>query len=185
MSMTRTEKDVTESAFAAKLPDGVWVVIRRLEPADADAVLILHKALSQRERYLRFFTMQPVHLKALADRLTAGQGEDIALGAFDSGTLIGVANYAICGKPATADVAVVVAHDDQIRGVGTALLRRLVQIARAKGIQHLVADVLTSNHLLLKLLRDAGLQPRGVRAINGVVHLDIDLPQITTQFGES
>ena len=78
-----------------------------------------------------------------------------ALGAFEAGTLIGVANYAMCGKPAIADVAVVVAHENHLCGVGTALLRRLARVARDKGIQHLVADVLASNHVMFKVLHDA------------------------------
>jgi L-amino acid N-acyltransferase YncA len=102
------------------------------------------------------------------------------LGAFESGTLVGVANYVVCGKPATAEVAIVVAHHDHLRGVGTGLLRRLAQIARANGIQHLVADVLTTNHLttkhlMFKVLRDAGLRPRLNKSGDGVEHLDIDL----------
>ncbi len=185
MWMTKNRKDISARAFAAKLADGAWVVIRHLEPADADAVVALYDSLSQRERYLRFFTMQPVRCKDLASRLTDGHGDDFAVGAFESGTLIGVANYSICGKPATAEVAVVVAHDDQLRGVGTAMLRRLAQIARAKGIQHLVADVLTTNHVLFTVLRDAGLQPRRVRALSGVMHLDVDLSEITNLLGES
>jgi L-amino acid N-acyltransferase YncA len=94
--------------------------------------------------------------------------------------LVGVANYVVCGKPATAEVAIVVAHHDHLRGVGTGLLRRLAQIARANGIQHLVADVLTTNHLttkhlMFKVLRDAGLRPRLNKSGDGVEHLDIDL----------
>ncbi len=135
----------------------------------------LHDTLSDRELYLRFFTTHPVFLATLAETLTDSDGGNYALGAFESGTLIGVAHYAMCGKPATADVAVVVAHEDHLRGVGTALLRRLAQIAGDNGIQHLVADVLTTNHLMFKVLHDAGLHPKDKRYDGGVVHLDIDL----------
>ena len=185
MSLTKTKKDISQRAFAGKVADGAWVVIRHLEPADAGAVVALHNAMSQRERYLRFFTLQPARLKALASRLTNGHGEDFTLGAFEAGRLIGVATYAVCGKPATAQVAIVVAHHDQLRGVGTTMLHRLAQIAHAKGIQHLVADVLTTNHALFKVLRDAGLEPRRVRAINGVVHLDVNLAELTDLLDES
>ncbi|WP_292988467.1 GNAT family N-acetyltransferase [Mycobacterium sp.] len=181
---TEAKKNISERAFAAKLADGAWVVIRHLKPADAEAVLALHDALNQRERYLRFFTMQPVRLRALAGQLTNGRGDDFALGAFESGTLIGVANYAMCGKPATAEVAVVVSHGDQRRGVGTLMLRRLAQIAQANGIQHLVADVLTCNHLLFRVLRDAGMEARRVRTVNGVVHMDVDLSDVAKLLDE-
>jgi len=55
------------------------------------------------------------------------------------------------------------------------LLRRLAQVARYNGIQHLVADVLTTNDLMFKVLHDAGLNPRRKTYDSGVVHLEIDL----------
>jgi GNAT superfamily N-acetyltransferase len=170
-----TESAVADDEVTATLRDGATVSLRRLGAGDINAVIALHTTLNHRELYLRFFTMHPAYLKMLAGELTDGNGENYALGAFESGTLIGVANYAMCGKPATADVAVVVAHDDHLRGVGTALLGRLAQIARNNGIQHLVADVLAANHLMFKVLHDSGLHPQHKSYDNGVVHLDIDL----------
>jgi GNAT superfamily N-acetyltransferase len=164
--------------FTATLRDGATVSLRRLGSADIDAVIALHDALSDRELYLRFFTMHPAYLKTLAGKLTDGDGPNYAVGAFESGTLIGIANYARCGKPATADIAVVVAHDDHLRGVGTALLLRLAQVARNNGIQHLVADVLATNDLMFKVLHDASLHPRRKSYDSGVVHLDIDLATV-------
>jgi GNAT superfamily N-acetyltransferase len=154
------ESELVDDVFASTLRDGVTVLLRRLEPADIDAVIALHDTLSDRERYLRFFMMHPAYLKAVAHKLTEGNGEDYALGAFESGILIGVANYVVCGRPAIAEVAIVVAHHDHLRGVGTVLLLRLAQVARANGIQRFVAGVLTTNHLMFKVLRDAALQPR-------------------------
>lgn len=172
---------MADDVFCATLRDGASVVLRRLGSADTDAVIALHGNLSDRELYLRFFTMHPAFLKKLADKLTDADGENYALGAFESGTLIGVANYAMCGKPATADVAVVVAHEDHLRGVGTVLLRRLAQVARDNGVQHLVADVLDSNRLMFKVLYDAGLRPHSKTNDSGVVHLDIDLARVTLE----
>jgi GNAT superfamily N-acetyltransferase len=163
----------------AALRDGATVSLRRLGSADIDAVIALHQSLSDRELYLRFFTMHPAYLKTLAEELTDDNGDNYALGAFESGRLIGVANYGVCDTPATADVAVVVAHEDHLRGVATALLRRLAQIAYDNGIQHFVADVLTTNHLMFKVLHDAGLQPQHKRYDSGSVHLDVDLATVS------
>ncbi|ORB16882.1 hypothetical protein BST37_06170 [Mycobacterium noviomagense] len=165
--------------------DGAAVLLRRLEPSDIDAVIALHDTLTERECYLRFFTMHPMYLKALAQRLTEGTGEDYALGAFESGNLIGVANYVVCAKPATAEVAVVVAHADHLRGVGTALLRRLAKVACASGIRHFVADVMTTNHLMFRVFRDAGLQPRRTEYSDGVVHLEFDLDDIASEIQDA
>jgi len=170
-----TARELVSDKFTATLRDGATVSLRRLRSADIDAVIALHDTLSDRELYLRFFTMHPAYLKTLADKLSDGDGENYALGAFESGTLIGVANYVMCSKPATADIAVVVAHENHLRGVGTVLLGRLVQIARSNGIQHLAADVLATNHLMFKVLHDAGLHPQHKSYDSGVVHLDIDL----------
>ncbi|WP_454561348.1 N-acetyltransferase family protein [Mycobacterium haemophilum] len=167
-----------QDIFAPTLRDGTTVQLRRLNDADFDAVIALHDTLTDRELYLRFFTMHPAYLKTLAHKLTECNDKDYALGAFESGKLIGVANYVVCGKPATAEVAIAVAHNDHLRGVGTALLRRLAQIARANGILHLVADIWATNDLMFKVLRDAGLRPRHNEYSNGVVHLEVDLAEI-------
>jgi hypothetical protein len=58
------------------------------------------------------------------------------------------------------------------------LLRRLAHIARANGIQHLVADVLTTNHLMFNVLHDAGLNAQHKSYDSGVVHLDVDLAEL-------
>ena len=46
-----------DDVFTSTLQDGATVQVRRLEPADIDAVIALHDTLSDRERYLRFFTV--------------------------------------------------------------------------------------------------------------------------------
>jgi GNAT superfamily N-acetyltransferase len=125
------ETELVDDVFASTLRDDATVLMRRLEPTDIDAVIALHDTLTDRERYMRFFTMHPAYLKTVAHKLTEGRGKDYALGAFESGVLIGAANYVVCGRSATAEFAIVVAHNDHLRGVGTALLRRLIQIARA------------------------------------------------------
>jgi GNAT superfamily N-acetyltransferase len=168
-----------DEASVATLRDGSTVLLRRLDAADIDAVIALHEALSDHERYLRFFTMRPAYLKTLARELTERSDNDYALGAFESGELIGVANYVVCHDAATAEVAMVVAHNDHLRGVGTALLRRLSHIARSNAIQHFVADVLVQNQLMHKVLRDTGWRHVLHPTDGNVLHVDIDLPHVT------
>ena len=79
----------------------------------------------------------------------------MALGAFQSGELIGVANYAELSRPGECEIAVVVAHEQHERGVGTALLKALGNIAREAGQHRFVADVLFENSAMRRVLHDA------------------------------
>ena len=139
-----------------QLLDGRLVSLRRLDADDAEAVVALHQSLSDHDRYLRFFTLHPVQLDELVGKLTEPDIGQYALGAFDADRLIGVANYAVSGDPTVADIAIVVAHEDHLRGVGTALLRRLAEIAGTHGIRRFVADILADNRLMIKVMSDLG-----------------------------
>ena len=68
----------------------------------------------------------------------------------------------------------VVAHAEHLRGVGTALLRRLGEIARENGLHHLVAEVLAENRLMHRVLTDAGWPCRR-HLEDSVLHVDVDL----------
>jgi L-amino acid N-acyltransferase YncA len=158
----------------AELVDGSVISLRRLRSDDAEAVLKLYESLTDEERYLRFFAMHPAHLEEWARSLTEPKSDQYALGAFGAGSLLGVANYIACRTAGDAEVAVVVAHAEHLRGVGTALLRRLGQIAKANGVHRLVAEVLWENNLMLRVLADAGWPC--TRHLDGsVLHVEVDL----------
>jgi GNAT superfamily N-acetyltransferase len=177
-----------EAAAQARLLDGRLVSLRALRGADAEAVLALHRHLSDHDRYFRFFTVQPVPLRELAGTLTEPATGRCAVGAFDGDRLIGMAHYTV--EDATADedvtdddvtvaeVAIVVAHEDHSLGVGTALLKQLGSIARAHGIRRFVADVLGENHLMLTVFFDLGwhCDPSDFGSIR---RIEIDLPEVS------
>ena len=165
---------VRDTATSRLLDDRV-ISLRRIEEKDAEAVVALHRQLSDHDRYFRFFTLHPAHLDQLVRNLIEPKDGQYALGAFDGDRLIGVANYTVCADPTAADIAIVVAHEDHSVGVGTALLKRLAQIARTHGIRRFVADVLAQNHLVLAVLSGFGW-PRERSNFGSVLHLDIGLP---------
>ena len=160
---------------ARELLDGRLVSLRSLGAEDAEAVVALHQSLSDYDRYLRFFTLHPVQLDELADKLTEPDIGQYALGAFDADRLIGIANYAVSADPTVADVAVVVAQEEHLRGVGTALLRRLVEIAETHGIRRFVADILADNRLMIKVMSDLGW-PSERLSYGAVCRLQFELP---------
>ena len=114
-----------EQACTAELIDGSVILLRQLELSDAEEILVLYESLTDEERYFRFFAMHPAHLADWARSIAEPRDDQYSVGAFSSGKLLGVANYFACEQPGYAEVAVVVAHAEHLRGVGTALLRRL------------------------------------------------------------
>jgi GNAT superfamily N-acetyltransferase len=164
-----------ESATTVQLLDGRLVSLRGLGAGDAEAVATLHQNLTDHDRYLRFFTLHPVHLDQLVSKLTEPANGEYALGAFDAERLIGVANYAVCDDASDAEIAVVVAHEDHLCGAGTALLKRLAQIARTHGVRRFVVDVMAENHLMLKVLSDCGWPCRRL-SYGSVGRLGVELP---------
>jgi L-amino acid N-acyltransferase YncA len=165
-----------DKAIAATLLDGGAVTIRRLQSEDYDGVVALAIDLDDEERYYRFFTMRPAYIAEWASSLTAPAPGIVALGAFDCGDLVGVANYAeLAAKPGYAEIAVVVAHGQHARGVGTVLLQQLGRIARKCGQHVFVADVLVDNYPMRRVIIDAGWPAtfhRDGPVLSVKVHLD-------------
>ncbi len=171
--MSRSAADFTA---ASQLLDGRRVSLRPLSADDAEAVAALHRNLSSYDRYLRFFTLNPAHLDELVGTLTKPADGRYALGAFDGRRLIGVANYAISNDATVADIAILIAHEDHLCGVGTALLRRLAEVAETYGISRFVADILADNRLMFKVMSDLGW-PCERLSYGPVCRLEFELPQ--------
>ena len=165
-----------ELATTTTLLDGATVTIRRLSPGDYDAVVCLASQLTDEERYLRFFTVHPTHIGEWALSLTAPAVGVVALGVFESGELIGIANYAESSQRGCAEIAVLVAHEQHERGVGTALLRTLGHIARSAGQHRFVADVLTENCAMRRVISDLGW-PTTQHCDGSVLSVEFDLDQ--------
>ena len=73
------------------LADGTVVLVRRLGPGDREAVLRLHAELPVDDRYLRFFSAGTGKFDELADLVVSDVA--VAVGAFRSDELVGVAHY--------------------------------------------------------------------------------------------
>jgi len=77
-------------------------------------------------------------------------------------------------QPGRAEVAFLVVDDYQGQGIGSALTRHLVDLARRSGIEALVAEVLPENTAMLKLFKRLGFVP-GPKREPRVVHLVLPL----------
>ncbi|GLL04620.1 bifunctional acetate--CoA ligase family protein/GNAT family N-acetyltransferase [Dactylosporangium matsuzakiense] len=133
--------------------NGRVVRIRTVVPDDAPALLELHRRLSVRTRYLRFFSAGAA-LDAEVRRLLRPSGpEHVSLLAEESGAVLGAGSYERIDAD-RADFALVVADEHHGEGLGTLLLERLAAAARRAGIEELVGDVLPENAAMLKVSGD-------------------------------
>ena len=140
----------------AVLRDGSAVVIRQVHSSDAPLVADGFARLSTESRRTRFLRpkdeLSPAELRYFT---RVDHHDHEALGALDdrTGRGVGIARYVRhAHDPQTAEIAVTVVDTWQGRGLGTELLTRLADRARAEGIQHFTALVAADNAAVSGLL---------------------------------
>ena len=162
-----------------KLRNGERIEIRALRPQDRDDLMAAVDLTSSASLYRRFFAVRRhfteteesfylnvdfvshVALIAVADE--NGQPIIIAGGRY------------VVGEPGQAEVAFTVVDKYQGRGLGAALLRHLVVIARQAGLRELVAHVLPDNRAMLRVFEKSGLKYSAKREAGSVyVKLSLD-----------
>jgi RimJ/RimL family protein N-acetyltransferase len=169
----------TESVHVV-VADGLELLLRPLRSDDKRNLAQAFERLSPQTRYRRFFapleSLSQQDLRYLTE-VDHHDHEAIAAVNPENGMIVGVARYVRSDDPSEAEVAVVVGDPWQGHGVATALLQRLVSRARAEGINHFVALVLSDNTEALELFRH--LAPGGShtrRSASGHTELVMALP---------
>jgi GNAT superfamily N-acetyltransferase len=135
--------------------------IRPIRPSDLELERRFFDGLSARSRYLRLLSGRPLMPGELERWTNIDPCCDIALIAVvstDGGDEeVGVAHCAVEDREQGRwDFAIVVADDWQRRGVGEALLRRLLQAAAAAGVATMTGLTLSENHGMVALARKLG-----------------------------
>ena len=167
-----------ETASATTLLiDGKALRIRPIQPDDTPALQVMHRGLSERTVYQRFFAVLPELSPQQADRFTHVDGaQRFALVAeAPDGSLVAVGRYdRLAPDLQHAEVAVVVADAYQHHGLGTALVAMLRAHARAAGVTAFIADVLSTNYAMHRTFKDAGLVATSA-SDHGIAHLVMPL----------
>ena len=150
----------TDYRAEERLRDGTNVTIRAIRANDKAAVLKAFAALDPESIYSRFHHRKRELTADDLRRLTeVDPVRDVALvvtiGAADAELFIGGGRYMAGG--ASAEVAFTIEEDFQRRGLAGMLLRHLVQIARANGIERFEAYVLKENAAMLRVFRSSGV----------------------------
>ena len=120
------------------LQDGSTVHVSPAKPADASAVRLLLKGLSDRSRWLRYFSAVPNLAKAArwATEVDNGRRYGLVATTEGDGRIVGHAGLERASdRPERAEIALEIADAMQGKGLGTALLCRLADAANELGIQ--------------------------------------------------
>jgi GNAT superfamily N-acetyltransferase len=144
----------------AKSKDGVDIIVRPVRLSDEEALQDLFYSLSDESSRQRFMAHKRAYPHAEMQRLVdADYVESLAMVASDprTGELIGMARYDM--NPATryGDIAFAVRDEWQRRGIGSVLMRRMLEAARANGLRGFSADVLPGNPGMLMVFQQSGL----------------------------
>jgi RimJ/RimL family protein N-acetyltransferase len=160
--------------------DGRPMEIRALKADDRADLLGAVERTSEQSLYRRFFGMKRgFSEKEIEFFVNVDFVNHVALVAtVEQGNrtvIVGGGRYVIV-QPGTAEVAFAVVDEYQGQGIGGALLRHLVAIARDAGLAKLVAEVLPDNIPMLKVFEKSGLRCT-TRREGRVVHVTLRLSE--------
>ena len=144
-----------------KLPSGQEVLIRPARITDERPLQELLYRLSDESIYRRFLGHKRAHPHEEVQELVNLDYElNMALVACVPGTdeLLAIARYDVDPATRLAEMGIVVRDDWQNKRLGTALMRRLKEIAEARGLAGFCMDVLVTNKPMLALAYESGLK---------------------------
>lgn len=137
------------------------LLIRPIKPTDESLLHDLFYGLSKETVYQRFFaTRQYFPHENLQRFCTIDYDRDMTLVASyregDVERIVGWACYFLDPQTQMADASFVVDDQYQGHGVGTTLMRRLTEIAEARGVRGFTAQVLANNARMLRVFEKCG-----------------------------
>jgi len=151
-----------------KTTKGLEILFRPIRPEDEPMMVKFHETLSNESVYLRFFHMEKLSSRVAHERLIRkcfiDYDQEMALVADrtapDTGQheILAVGRLSKSRTEKGAEVAVLVSDQYQRQGVGSELLRRLIEVARDEKVQKIVAHILIQNLAMLALANHFGFK---------------------------
>jgi GNAT superfamily N-acetyltransferase len=146
-----------------KLSDGSRVLLRPIRSEDRERESKFIERLSSEARHFRFLGELREASPTLLDQLVNVDYHNstafIAL-AHDNGTLreVGVSRYSASGDDEHCECAVTVADEWQRRGLGVALMRHLIDVARRSGFRQMFSMDASGNEPMRELAKYLGFR---------------------------
>jgi len=143
------------------LTDGSPLTIRPIRPEDADAEQSFVRALSPQAKRFRFMgAVNELSPEMLARFTQIDYRREMALVAITEGAKgpvqQGVARYVINPDNTSCEFAIVVSDAVQHQGIGTRLMKALMEAARDHGVSVIEGTVLRQNTAMLQLMKELG-----------------------------
>ena len=153
------------------LKDGTALNIRPIRPEDEPQLVRFHATLSEQSVYSRYFYLMNLQGRVRHERLTRmcfiDYDRQMALVAErpsedgSPGEIVGVGRLIKSPLQNQAEVAAIVSDAFHRKGIGRALVHRLIEFAKDEKLGSLTASVLAENPAMQKLLEGEGFVFRG------------------------
>ncbi|MDJ0708704.1 MAG: bifunctional acetate--CoA ligase family protein/GNAT family N-acetyltransferase [Leptolyngbyaceae cyanobacterium MO_188.B28] len=154
------------------LKDDRKVTIRPISPEDEPLIVQFHQTLSEQSVYLRYFHLMKLSQRTAHERLTRicfiDYDREIALvvdyknSETGQHEILGVGRLSKLQGTDEAEFAMLVADPAQQLGIGTELLKRLIQVARQEHIECIIAEILLENGAMQRVCQKVGFELRPI-----------------------
>jgi acetyltransferase len=148
------------------MADGTNITIRPIRPEDEPLMAEFHKTLSEQSIYFRYFHLVTLNRRIAHERLTRicfiDYDREMALVAEyqhpDTGKceIIGAVRLSKLHGTQEAEFSMLVSDSVQRRGLGTELLRRLLQVGKEEKLERIKADILPENRAMQRVCQKIG-----------------------------
>ncbi|MFM6182317.1 MAG: N-acetyltransferase family protein, partial [Dolichospermum sp.] len=150
------------------LKNGIPVIIRPIRPEDEPLMVEFHKTLSTESVYLRYFHLIKLSQRITHERLTRmcfiDYDREMALVAeyqnhqTKKREILAVGRLSKSHENKSAEFAILVSDQFQYQGLGTEIVRRLIEVAKNEKIYSIHADILADNLVMQQLCKKLGFQ---------------------------
>jgi acetyltransferase len=167
------------------LGDGRTLLLRPIVPEDEPSIQRTFASLTPEEIRLRFFVPIKTLSHVVAARFTQiDYDREMALVLTEHGipgrtTIWGVVRISADPDLECAEYAILIHHDMTGLGLGTYLMRRIIDYARDRGIGRIEGDVLVENRTMRKLCAALGFHERRVAEEPGLVRVSLAIGTAT------
>lgn len=163
-----------------QLSNGANITIRPIRPEDAMLEKDFVHRLSERTKYFRFMqALQELTPEMIVRFTQIDYDREMAFVAVtDAANMpgeLGVGRYLMNPDGNSVEFALVVADDCQCLGIGSKLMRTLMQTAKAKGMAFFEGEVLAVNTPMLSLVKKLGFSIEAIADDSEVVRVVKDL----------